>query len=225
MPAEIEDAGDRPAVAVNHSPLQRGIDLAGRGLHDRGSERLEKIAIDRRNANLEAGEIRARDRLVQIQVKWIAIDVPREKDRIHLVGIQLRHVVVAAVLAQLRHRPFGELPGVGLRHHVGVESPGRIGDIDDAGFERVTYLERRHGFRSADVVDLQDALAVPIHLLDEELESTRIGGLLGEGGKVTSWAAAAVVANTAAKPMINVGRMSVPSTMNGKAVGDTSFGI
>src|SRR5262249_2617194 len=71
VPAEIEDAGDRPAVAVNHSPLQRGIDLAGRGLHDRGSERLEKIAIDRRNANLETGEIRARDRLVQLKGEWV----------------------------------------------------------------------------------------------------------------------------------------------------------
>src|SRR6476620_8671304 len=89
VPAEIENAGNRPAVAVNHSPLQRGINLAGRGLDDRGSERLEKIAIDRRNANLEAGEIRARDRLVQIEVKRISVDVPREEDRIHLFRIQL----------------------------------------------------------------------------------------------------------------------------------------
>ena len=182
VPAEIEDAGDRPAVAVNHSPLQRRIDLAGRGLDDGRSERLEKIAVDRRNANLEAGEVGARDRLVEIEVKWISIDVPREEDRIHLLGIEVRHVVVAAVLAQLRHRPFGQLPGVGLGHHIGVESAGRICDIDNAGFERVADLERRHGLRSADIVDLKHALAVAIHALDEELETARIGGLFGEGG-------------------------------------------
>ena len=31
LPAEIEDAGDRPAVAVDHAALERGIDLARRG--------------------------------------------------------------------------------------------------------------------------------------------------------------------------------------------------
>src|SRR5207247_5968522 len=85
VPAEFEDAGDRPAVSVNASPLQRRIDLAGRGLDDGRSERLEKIAVDRRNANLEAGEVGARDRLVEIEVKWISIDVPCEEDRIHLL--------------------------------------------------------------------------------------------------------------------------------------------
>src|SRR5215510_12843411 len=69
MPAEIEDAGDRPAVAVDHAALERGIDLAGRGLHDGGPERLEEIAVDRRDAKLEAGEIRARDRLVEIEME------------------------------------------------------------------------------------------------------------------------------------------------------------
>src|SRR5262249_10249099 len=54
-------------------------------------------------------------------------------------------------------------------------------DIDDAGFERVADLERRHGFRSADIVDLKDALAVPIHALDEALEAARIGGVFGKG--------------------------------------------
>src|SRR5215472_4211488 len=182
VPAEIEDAGDRPAVSVNDSPLESRINLAGRGLDDRRSERLEKIAVDRSDANLEATEIGLRDRLVEIEVKRISIDMPREEDRVHLFGIEPRHVVVAAVLAQLRHRPFGQLPGVGLGHHIGVESPGRIREIDNAGFERVADLERRHGLRSADIVDLKDALAVAIHPLDEELEAARIGGLFGEGG-------------------------------------------
>src|SRR5690606_3743753 len=33
LPAEVEDALDRPAVAVDDAALERGVDLAGRGLH------------------------------------------------------------------------------------------------------------------------------------------------------------------------------------------------
>src|SRR5262249_60343472 len=113
-PAETEDAGERPAVSVNDSPLQRRINLAGRGLNDGGSERLEEIAVDRSDANLEATEIGLRDRLVEIEVKRISIDMPREEDRVHLFGIELRHVVVAAVLSQLPHRPLLQLPRLRL---------------------------------------------------------------------------------------------------------------
>src|SRR5262249_58157402 len=87
VPAEIEDARDRPAVAINDSPLERRINLARRGLNDRRSERLEKIAVDRGDANLEAAEIGLRDRLVWIAVKWIAIHMPRQEKRIHLFGL------------------------------------------------------------------------------------------------------------------------------------------
>ena len=50
---------DRPAVAVDDAALERGVDLARRGLHDRRAERLEEVAIDRRDADLEAGQVRA----------------------------------------------------------------------------------------------------------------------------------------------------------------------
>jgi len=176
------DAGDRPAVSIDNSPLESRINLARRGLNDCHSERLEKIAVDRSNAKLKPGQIGTRDRLVEIEMERISVDVPSEENRIHLLGIQLRHIVVAAVFAQLRHRPFGQLPSVGLGHHVGVESARRIREIDNAGFERVADLEWRHGLRSTDIVDLENALAVPIHPLDEEFEAARIGGLLGEGG-------------------------------------------
>src|SRR5262245_49219671 len=182
VPSEIEDAGDRPAIPINHPALQRRIDLARRRLNHRRPERLEKIAVDRSNANLEASQIGTRDRLVEVEVKWISVDMPCKKNRVNLFGIQPRHVVITAVLAQLGHRPFGKLPRIGFGHHIGVESPGRIGEIDDAGFERVSHLEWRHGFRPADIVDLNDALALPVHALDEALEALRIGGFLGEGG-------------------------------------------
>src|SRR5262249_61380599 len=108
-----------PTVSINNPALESRVNLARRGLNDCRSERLEEIAVDRSNAKLEAGQIGIRDRFVEIEMEWIAVDVPGEENRIYLLGIELRHIVVTAVLAQFRHRPFGQLPGVGLRHHVG----------------------------------------------------------------------------------------------------------
>ena len=62
----------------------------------------------------------------------VVVDQTREEDRVHLLGVERSHLVEAAVLAKLRHRPLGELPGVGFRHHVGVEGARRVGDVDDA---------------------------------------------------------------------------------------------
>src|SRR5215471_6223423 len=112
VPPEIENASDRPTVSVNNPALESRINLARRGLNDCRPERLEEIAVDRGNAKLEAGQVGTRDRFVEIEVEWISVDVPGEENRIHLLGIELRHIVVTAVLAQLRHRPFGQLPGV-----------------------------------------------------------------------------------------------------------------
>ena len=180
VPAQIEDAGDRPAVAVDHAALERGVDLARRGLHHGGAERLEEVAIDRGDAQLEPGQVGPGDRLRQIEVEGIVVDVPRQQDRIHLLVVDVGHVGVAAVLAQLRHRPLGELPGIRFRHHVGVEGAGHVGDVDHAVLERIADLERRHRLRPADVVDLDHALAVGVDLLDEPLEAARVERLLGK---------------------------------------------
>ena len=112
----------------------------------------------------------------------IVIDKPRQKDRIHLLGIELRHVVEAAVAAQLRHRPFGQLPSIRLGHHVGIESAGCISDIDDAGLQRIADFKRRHRLRPADIVDLDDALAFGIDEIDKPLETARVGRLFRKGG-------------------------------------------
>src|SRR6516165_891360 len=94
VPAEIKNAGDRPTVSINNPALESRINLARRGLNDCRSERLEEVAVDRRNAKLEAGQIGTRDRFVQIEMEWIPVDVPGEENRIHLLGIELRHIVV-----------------------------------------------------------------------------------------------------------------------------------
>jgi hypothetical protein len=57
VPAEIEDAGDWPAIAVDHATLERRVDLTRRRLHDGGAERLEEVAVDRRDTDLQAGEV------------------------------------------------------------------------------------------------------------------------------------------------------------------------
>src|SRR3984957_12633201 len=63
VPAEVEHAGDRPAVAVDDAALECRVDLARCGLDDGAAEGLEEIAVHRRDPKLEAGEVRARDRL------------------------------------------------------------------------------------------------------------------------------------------------------------------
>ena len=113
-------------------------------------------------------------------MEGIVLDVASQKDRVHLLVVDLGHVVVAAVLAQLRHWPLGELPGIRLGHHIGVEGPRHVGDVDDTSLERIADLERRHRLGSADVVDLNHALAVGIDLVDEPLETAGVECLLRE---------------------------------------------
>ena len=69
-----------------------------------------------------------------------------------------------------------------LGEHVGVERARDVGDVDDAGFERIADLERRHGLGAADVVDADLALALGVHNLDEALEAAGIEGLLRKRG-------------------------------------------
>ncbi len=117
--------------------------------------------------------------------------------------------VPGAVLALLGHRLADQLEGVRLRHQVGVERAGHVGDIDHPRAHRIADLERRHRARAADIVDLDDALAVLVHLLDEALEILRELRAFGEDDvtprSVTSWAnvaganvAAAIVPRDAA---------------------------
>src|SRR6188474_2622376 len=171
VPAEIEDARGRPAIAVDDTALERGIDLAGRGLHDGGAERGEEVAVDRGYPDLEPGQIGLEYRLRQIDVERRVADLARKVDGVHLLVVELGHVVEAAVLAQLRHRPLGELPGIRLGEYVGVERARDVGYVDDAGLERIADLERRHGLGAADIIDADLTLALGVHDLDEALET------------------------------------------------------
>ena len=171
---------DRPAIAVDDAALERGVDLARRGLDDRRAERLEEVAIDRRDADLEPGQVRPGDRLVEVEVEGVVVDHAGQEMRVHLLVVELLHVVEAAVPAQLRHRALGELPGVGFREDVGVEGAGHERHVDDAVLERVADLEGRHRLRSADVVDAQAAFAVRLDLIHEGLETLHVGAGLDE---------------------------------------------
>src|SRR5215510_6262840 len=109
MPAEIEDAGDGPAVAIDHAAFERGVNLAGRGLHNGGAKRLEEIAVHGRDAQFETREVRLADRLGEIDVEGIVVDVAGKQDAVELLLIELRHIGVSAVAADFRHRPLCEL--------------------------------------------------------------------------------------------------------------------
>src|SRR5262245_50664797 len=63
VPAEIKDTGDRPAIAIHNAALERCIDFARWSLHDRGAECLEEVAVDRRDAYLQSGQVGRRNRL------------------------------------------------------------------------------------------------------------------------------------------------------------------
>ncbi len=108
------------------------------------------------------------------------MELPRQIIRIELLVVQFVDVGPGAVLALLAHRLADQLEAVGLRHQVGVERAGHIGDVDHLGAHRVADLERRHGARAADVVDLDLPLAGLVHPVDEALEILGELGLLGE---------------------------------------------
>src|SRR5262249_19323747 len=110
MPAEIEDAGDRPAVAIDYTAFERGVDLTRCGLHDSRAKRLEEIAVHRRDAQFQTREVRLADRLCEIDVEGIVVDMAGKEDPVELLLIKLRHVGVSAVAAELRHRPLCEFP-------------------------------------------------------------------------------------------------------------------
>ena len=113
-------------------------------------------------------------------MKRIVIDQPCEKNGVHFFGIELGHIVVAAIFTKLRHRAFGELPGVGFRHDVGGESTGRVCDVDYASLECVADFERRHCLWPTDIIDLNEPFAICIHPFDEFFKATRVSRFLGK---------------------------------------------
>src|SRR5882672_8733851 len=73
VPVEIEDATDGPAVTINNTTFERGVDLARRRGDDGRAKRLEKIAIDRGDADLQSGEVGLVDLLVDIDVERLVL--------------------------------------------------------------------------------------------------------------------------------------------------------
>ena len=69
LPAQIDDAEDRPAIAIDDAALERGVNLAGRRGDGSAVQCLDEVAIDRRDADLQAGKVDLVDLLVQIDVE------------------------------------------------------------------------------------------------------------------------------------------------------------
>src|SRR3990172_1669219 len=180
VPVEVEDAADRPAVAVHDAALERGVHLARGGLHDGGAERGEEVAVHGRDADLEAGEVGLVDLLVEVDVEGLVLDDPGQVVHVALLVPEPVDVVVGAGLALLRDRHLGELERVRLGEDVGVEGAGGHRHVDHAGPHRVADLERRDPLRPADEVEAQGAFAVLVHALDPALEPLHVEGALGE---------------------------------------------
>ena len=113
---------DRPAVAVDHAALERGVHLAGRGGHDLRVHRLEEFAVHRRDADLEASQIGLVDLLVEVEVEGRELDDLGEVAHVALLRPDLVDQLEAAVLALLCGAGLRELEDVRLGHDVGVEA-------------------------------------------------------------------------------------------------------
>src|SRR5262249_59316990 len=106
VPAEIEDAGDRPTVAVDHAAFERGVDFPRRGLHNSGAKGLEEIAVHGRDAQFETREVRLADPFREIDVKGIVVDVAGKEGCIELLLIKLRPGSIPPLAADFRHLPL-----------------------------------------------------------------------------------------------------------------------
>src|SRR5919108_6670058 len=78
VPAEVGDAPQRPAVAVDRVALERGVHLGRRHAHRDRAERLEERVVDRRRAQAETVEARALRGLRGVDVEAHAVRQVRE---------------------------------------------------------------------------------------------------------------------------------------------------
>src|ERR1043165_4413993 len=170
LPAEIENAGHRPAISVDHATFERGIDLARRCGDRRAAQRFYNVLVDGRNPDLQAGEVELVRLLVEIDVKAHIVELTGKVLGIELLIVQLVDQFPCAVLSLFGHRLCDQLEPIGLGHQVCVEGAGDVRDVDDARAYRVAHFKRRHRARPADVIDAQYAHSVGIDLVDEALE-------------------------------------------------------
>ncbi len=95
-------AEDRPAIAVGHAALERRIDFTRRRGDRRAAERLHDVAIDRRDADLQAGKIDLVDLLVEIDVERHRDELAGEIIGIELLVVQFVDIGPGAVLRAAR---------------------------------------------------------------------------------------------------------------------------
>ena len=114
-------------------------------------------------------------------MKAHAIAGPAKVLGVHLLLVDAVDQLVAAVGALILDRVLGEVDRVTGGHQVGVEGRGVVGDVDNAGLNRVPKLEWRHGFRPAHDLDLNDALAVLVDPVCKGLELATECGAEVEG--------------------------------------------
>jgi hypothetical protein len=99
-----------------------------------------------------------------------------------LLGKGFLHNGKTAIGAGFRGGDRGPDPGVGFRHRAEIIGRRAVLHVDHAAAYRIDLLVGREHFRAADVVDLDDALALLVDEIDEALETLRECQRLRESG-------------------------------------------
>ena len=175
MPAQIENAQQGPAVAVDHAALQSGVDLTGGDLHHVGTQLLEEIAVDGRNAQLQPSQIGLVDALVAVDVVLHAFAGAGVvvQTFFHHDFVQ---VVDGAVFAHLGHGLVGVVDGQAFGHDAGHKRSGGVGHVDHATAQGIALFKGGDGLGATDVVDLHQAFALVVDLFHETL---KVAGVIG----------------------------------------------
>ncbi len=171
MPAHFHYAHGRPAIAVHYTTLQRGVDLARWNLQRRCANFAEEGQVHGHAAQLETRQVCRGHRLVGVDVVLQTICRASQPGDVGFLAVNLVHQFVAAVLTQLAHGLFCQRQRQCFRHQIGVEYGGGIGEINHAGTQCVTDLERRNGLWPANDIDLYQTLAFCVDLVNELLEA------------------------------------------------------
>src|SRR5690606_36964090 len=135
-----------------------------------GVELFKEGAVHRCYAQGKAAKVCLFDRLINVQVERNSVTGQCQEPGVHFFIVELVDVLPAPILAKFIDGVFAKLDTVSDRKQVRVERTGNESHINNTGLDRVTDLERRHSSRAAHHVDLHQALAFGVDLLDKARE-------------------------------------------------------
>ena len=175
MPAQIKNAQQGPAVAVDHAALQGGVDLTRCDLNHVGTQLLEEIAVNGRNAQFQASEVGLVDAFVAVDVVLNAFAGAGVvvQTFFHHDFVQ---VVDGTVFAHLSHGLVGVVDGQAFGNNAGHKRGGGVGHVHHTTAQGIALLKGGDGLGATDVIDLDQALAFVVDLFHEAF---KVAGVIG----------------------------------------------